>query len=296
MNAREMQVEFERIVILMNPEFEMKDKLSSDTIFAFLNKAQLRFVKLNSVVEDSIQDNTRIQKRNTDALKSLIVNKRLINYSEFGSGIDTDTIKIVYKSQGTYVTKYMVVGNSIVYDANHQIEFISDIDSYSTTYKLPDNYLLYIRSNSLTTTNYRKSIETTTSIPVPGTIPPASVLSVSYESIPNKMIKEDDIDKIVTTNFNKPIIRNPRVTLNVRSDDNTALTLITDSYTKVWAIDLRYYRKPLPFNVIGVDGTEILDTCELPISTHQEIVELAVEMFITEAKYRLNTKQPKESE
>lgn len=296
MNAREMQVEFERIVTLMNPEFEMTNKLSSDTIFAFLNKAQLRFVKLNSVTEDSLQENSRIQRRNTDALKSLIVNKRLINYSEFGSGIDTDTINIVYLSQDEYVTRYMVVGHNIMYDQSHVIQFTKDIDNYSTTYKLPDNYFLYIRSNSLATINYKKPTEVTTSIPVPGIIPAASVLSVNYESIPNKMIKEDDVDKIITTNFNKPIIRNPRVTLNVRSDKNIGLTLITDSYTKVWAIDLRYYRKPLPFNVIGVDGIDVLDTCELPISTHQEIVELAVEMFITEAKYRLNTKQPKESE
>jgi len=52
-----------------------------------------------------------------------------------------------------------------------------------------------------------------------------------------------------------------------------------------------YYRKPKKFDVIGVDNINILDTCELPENVHMEIVEGAVEMFITEARYRLNTKQ-----
>ena len=45
---------------------------------------------------------------------------------------------------------------------------------------------------------------------------------------------------------------------------------------------------PKKFDVIGVDNINVLDHCELPENVHMEIVEGAVEMFITEAKYRLN--------
>ena len=69
------------------------------------------------------------------------------------------------------------------------------------------------------------------------------------------------------------------------------INIIHDEYTIVKKIDLVYYRKPKKFDVIGVDGINVLDSCELPENVHMEIVEGAVEMFITEAKYRLNMKQ-----
>ena len=45
--------------------------------------------------------------------------------------------------------------------------------------------------------------------------------------------------------------------------------------------------RPLRFNT--TDGA---NKCELPESIHSEIVDLAVNMFITEGKYRLQVKQP----
>jgi hypothetical protein len=52
MDARMMQMEFERRIILMNPEFEIKEKLTSDTIFSFLNAYTERFVRMNYLQED----------------------------------------------------------------------------------------------------------------------------------------------------------------------------------------------------------------------------------------------------
>ena len=69
------------------------------------------------------------------------------------------------------------------------------------------------------------------------------------------------------------------------------MNIIHDENTVVKKLDLVYYRKPKRFDVIGVNGTTVLDHCELPENVHMEIVEGAVEMFITEAKYRLNMKQ-----
>lgn len=59
MKAREMQVEFERRITLMNPEFELKEKPTSDTIFSFLNAYCERYVRINYLQEDAVQDGTR---------------------------------------------------------------------------------------------------------------------------------------------------------------------------------------------------------------------------------------------
>ena len=48
MTAREMQIEFERQVQVMDPSLAFEEKLDSDTIFSFLNK----IVVVNSVLCD----------------------------------------------------------------------------------------------------------------------------------------------------------------------------------------------------------------------------------------------------
>ena len=241
MKAREMQVEFERRIQLMNPNFELTEKLTSDTIFSFLNAYCERYVRNNYLQEDMVQDGTRQQKKNADALKGLITRQTL-----------------------TIATK----------------------DSYNTDKTsdraiLPTNYFLYIRSNSLISKNYKLDTE---------------ILSeADYVVTPNKTIREDDVEKIISTYYNKTILRNPYVVLNngneSDADRELYINIIHDEYTIIKKLDLVYYRKPKRFDVIGVDSLTIFDECELPENVHMEIVEGAVEMFITEAKYRLNMNQ-----
>ena len=118
------------------------------------------------------------------------------------------------------------------------------------------------------------------------------------ETVPNKTIREDDVEKILSTYYNRAILRSPYVVLNAGKatddTDNVYLNVIHDTYTVIEKVDLVYYRKPKKFDVIGVDGVNVLDHCELPDNVHMEIVEGAVEMFITEAKYRLNMRQNNE--
>ena len=45
-------MEFERRITLMNPSFELKEKISSDTIFSFLNAYTERYVRMNYLQED----------------------------------------------------------------------------------------------------------------------------------------------------------------------------------------------------------------------------------------------------
>ena len=188
-----------------------------------------------------VQDGTRQQKKNADALKGLITRQTL-----------------------TIATK----------------------DSYNTDKTsdraiLPTNYFLYIRSNSLISKNYKLNTE---------------ILSeIDYVVTPNKTIREDDVEKIISTYYNKTILRNPYVVLNngneSDADRELYINIIHDEYTIIKKLDLVYYRKPKRFDVIGVDSLTIFDECELPENVHMEIVEGAVEMFITEAKYRLNMNQ-----
>ena len=241
MKAREMQVEFERRIQLMNPNFELTEKLTSDTIFSFLNAYCERYVRNNYLQEDMVQDGTRQQKKNADALKGLITRQTLV-----------------------IITK----------DSNNT-------DKTSDRSVLPTNYFLYIRSNSLISKNYKLNTE---------------ILSeADYVVTPNKTIREDDVEKIISTYYNKTILRNPYVVLNngneSDADRELYINIIHDEYTIIKKLDLVYYRKPKRFDVIGIDNLTIFDECELPENVHMEIVEGAVEMFITEAKYRLNMNQ-----
>ena len=241
MKAREMQVEFERRIQLMNPNFELTEKLTSDTIFSFLNAYCERYVRNNYLQEDMVQDGTRQQKKNADALKGLITRQTLV-----------------------IATK----------DSNNT-------DKTSDRSVLPTNYFLYIRSNSLISKNYKLDTE---------------ILSeADYVVTPNKTIREDDVEKIISTYYNKTILRNPYIVLNngneSDADRELYINIIHDEYTIIKKLDLVYYRKPKRFDVIGVDSLTIFDECELPENVHMEIVEGAVEMFITEAKYRLNMNQ-----
>lgn len=241
MDAREMQVEFERRIMLMNPDFELREKLSSDTIFSFLNAYTERYVRINYLADDVVADNSREQKKNADSLKGLIT--RVLLPIQLKDEYNTDKVS----------------DRSI----------------------LPEDYFLYIRSNSLLSKNYKLQNEITD--------------PDLYVVTPNLTIREDDVQKIISTFYNKAILRNPYIVLNAGNNLDTTpelyINIIHDEYTIIKNLDLVYYRKPHRFDVIGVDNITVFDRCELPENVHMEIVEGAVEMFITEAKYRLAMRQ-----
>lgn len=228
-----MQKEFERRITLMNPALQIKEKVTSDTIFSFLNAYAKRYVKQLYLQADQVGVDTRAQKKSIDSIKSLITRK-LINKAD-----------------------------------------VSIIDNYTDAFELPKDYFLYIRSNSLISSTYKDSKINT---PQP---------------IPNELIDAEQASEIITTPYNNIILRSPQVVMQ-STNKQTYLNIIHDKYTTIEQVDLVYYRMPKEFNVIGVDNVTVFDYCELPESMHMEIVEGAVEMFVTEAKYRLNLKQDKQ--
>ena len=365
MNAREMQIEFERRITLMNPDFELKEKLTSDTIFSFLNAYTERFVRNNYLQEDQVADGTRAQKKNADALKGLIVRTLLsknqkdelntdVNSERFVLPADyflyirsNSRVSATYKGLVTNIAHADVEdAKAIDYFMNSEVEstgtntdtwkFVYDGDTLNILFvegsginpEVINNIKFYLNNKLIRTVN-NYNVELTNG--VTGTISKISFQLASLKSdkcelamddtavatfsiksyqefsnldvdndnyldflqiVPNSTIREDDVEKVISTYYNRAILRSPYVVLNSgRADDitdNTYLNVIHDTYTVIEAVDLVYYRKPKKFDVIGVDGVNVLDHCELPENVHMELVEGAVEMFITEAKYRLN--------
>jgi hypothetical protein len=80
-------------------------------------------------------------------------------------------------------------------------------DKVSDRVKLPEDYFLYIRSNSMISKNYKIETEITK--------------ENEYVITPNKTIREDDVEKIISTYYNKAIMLNPYVVLNAGNNADT---------------------------------------------------------------------------
>lgn len=105
---------------------------------------------------------------------------------------------------------------------------------------------------------------------------------VSEQWVTNEFIKVSDIDKYLTTPFNTPIIVKPGCYIQV-TDTGLQLRILYDSYTTLGlsnTLHIEYLKKP---NNIDFD----IDS-ELPSFLHEEIVKLAVDLYINYYKFRLS--------
>ena len=211
-----MQIAFERKIMLMDPTLRDAEKLTSDTIFAFLNAAQERYFDQLYQQPDQIESVGRLQFRNYDLLKEFI-------------------------KKDSLTTK-------------------NKVNDFQDEFTLPIDYEHYIKSNSVVTGTYLQSVKS--------------------QVTGNKDVAYQGIDDITPQYYDKKIIRIPYAALNT---DKNKITIIHDQYTTVEKVELHYYRKP--------KAISLQQACEFSDIAHQTIVDLAVEIFVTESKYRLNTKQ-----
>lgn len=138
-----------------------------------------------------------------------------------------------------------------------------------------DMFFLYLRSHSYVSGTYMD-------------IPDKIGENDNAAIVPNTLITQDEVDKILVSYYNLPILRQPCAVLESTLNGTTSIVVYTDSYTKLKRCNITYIRKPKKFNVIRPTGsTSIVDTCELSPNVHLDIVELAVDMFITEGAFRL---------
>ncbi len=137
--------------------------------------------------------------------------------------------------------------------------------SYSESVVLPDNYLMYLSSNSVATVSY--------------------LTNNNSFIIDNIIIKQSDAYKFKAEGFNKGrVLQHPIVYLT----DNT-LHLIKDEYTTPTLITLQYVSKPNYFDI------NTSTACELPYECFEDIVNGAVDLYF-EYKYKINLakQQPKQ--
>ena len=137
--------------------------------------------------------------------------------------------------------------------------------SYSESVVLPDNYLMYLSSNSVVTVSY--------------------LTNNNSFIIDNIIIKQSDAYKFKAEGFNKGrVLQHPIVYLT----DNT-LHLIKDQYTTPTLITLQYISKPNYFDI------NTSTACELPYECFEDIVNGAVDLYF-EYKYKINLakQQPKQ--
>lgn len=148
-------------------------------------------------------------------------------------------------------------------------------------FKLPENYLNYIRSSSVITKSYKGDYE-------------------QDQYVPNIMCKQSEAYKVIPTHYDHKILINPYVVLHsveINSETSKSyqeyLTIIHDEYTNVKKVDLVYCRRPNEFSILDNKA------CELPYQCFDDIVTGAVQLYLTYrtgAKNQENTKQKQKDE
>lgn len=207
--------------------------------------------------------------------------------------LDTDTIySFLNQFQNRYI-RTLYLADAQHSTANEYAVYVSDIlkslikrttisvmantnstDDITWKASLPTDYFFYVRSNSIESKNYKTNV--TTSV-----------------HAPNKIIKQKEVANIISSFYNTgAILVNPCIVLDNYDSNGPYVEIITDKYTEVQSIDLVYIKCPYKFNVLNYDNTKtetgsVHNTCELPYICFNEIVEGAVELYITENKFRL---------
>ena len=112
-----------------------------------------------------------------------------------------------------------------------------------------------------------------------------SNVSVAYSDespvegfVGNDYVNSNQLKQIQNDTFNKHrILRRPVIYMvQSKADSNTYFEIISDEYTTVHSVAMRYIKKPSEFTILGKD----IIPCELPYECFNELVDGAVQLFI----------------
>ena len=73
--TRQLGIEFERRLQLIDPKLATLEKLDTDPIYSFLSQYQYRYIKSLYLSEDQLETGSRSQRKIADAVKSLLKRK-----------------------------------------------------------------------------------------------------------------------------------------------------------------------------------------------------------------------------
>ena len=97
-------------------------------------------------------------------------------------------------------------------------------DGYGILFKLPKDYAMYLRSESVISKNYKSNLTLEKNI-----------------TTPNIVVKQEDVSNFVDAFYNQhAIIKNPIVTLESTSYDSPFIKVVADTYTKIEKLILVY--------------------------------------------------------
>lgn len=153
-----------------------------------------------------------------------------------------------------------------------------DSDRNTVEFHTPEDFYLYIRSNSVVDKNYKSK----------------DLLS-TYAYTPNVSVRESDVESLLSTYYdNNKIIRNPIILFESIDHDKYYVKVIHDNYTNIVGLDLVYVAYPHAFNVLNYNDEDLSrgavhSYCELPFSCFDELVSGAVQLFIRNYKFLLSS-------
>ena len=234
--TRQLGIEFERRVQTMIPEKEL-DKLDTDTIYSFLNQYQDKYVHDIYKSLDNIPEHTKLSAHVDSVLQSLLVTTTIQK-----GGDQTPENNVVAGPNGV-----------IIVDT-----------ARSFTFRLPDDYYMYVRSVSQVSSTY--SFKT----PVNDALRRTRIL-------PNVLVSQNDVWKVIETPHNSlRILKYPAVVLGEteKQFNKKTISVIIDQYTTLEGIKITYYKEPAHFNIIGET------TCELPNVIFEDLVSGAVDLYV----------------
>lgn len=236
--TRQLGIEFERRINEIYPEFRIKEKLDTDTIYSFLSEYAIQYVDGLIMALGTSQENNPATSKINDVLRTLvrrvILNKQFINFLD---------------------------------------DQVSGAENSYVLFKKPDDYYRYLRSASIVN-KYSGS-------------------TVKDNVIQNRLIRQQDASNVTQSFFNSGcIIRFPLVVWESTSDGVEFIKVLHDQYTSISKLNLVYYKQVNRFNVINFDDADksekaVHSYCELPFQAFDDIVEGAVQMYISKYKFLL---------
>lgn len=162
-----------------------------------------------------------------------------------------------------YINKDRVQPNSNT--ANH-------IDDYLKTLVVANEFTID-STNQIYVPDFNMYIDSTSNV------------SVSYSddsniegTVGNDYVNSNQLKQIQNDTFNKHrILRRPIIYMTTANvNGNTYFEIISDDYTTVKSVAMRYIKMPSEFTILGKD----IVPCELPYECFNELVTGAVQLFI----------------